>query len=185
MTVIDFVIMFGYFAVMLVLGIVASKRQKDSTDYFVGGRKLGSFSIMCLWFSSWIGGAAVVGTAAVAYDFGISGIWYVFASVISCVLFALTSSGKITELGKKYGHVTYPDFIGQAYDEKTRIIATITTTLAYTGFTAGQFAAAGAVLQMLFGWSLATSYAVAAGVVLVYTAVGGPVSYTHLRAHET
>lgn len=179
MTTMDLLIMFGYFAAMLILGIAANKRQKNSDDYFVGGRNLSSFSIMCLWFSSWIGGAAVVGTASTAYDYGVSGIWYVLASVISCVLFALTSSGKITALGKKFGHVTYPDFIGHAYDEKTRLIATITTALAYIGYTAGQFAAAGTVLQILFGWPLVPSYIAAAGVVLVYTAMGGLLAVTY------
>lgn len=179
MATIDIIIFFGYFIGMLLIGVVSNKMQKNSDDYFVGGRKLGSFSIMCLWFSSWIGGAAVVGTASTAYNYGVSGIWYVLASVISCILFALTSSGKINQFGRKYGHVTYPDFIGQAYDEKTRLIATITTVLAYIGYTAGQFAAAGAVLQMLFGWPLGTSYAVAAGIVLVYTAVGGLLAVTY------
>lgn len=176
---VDIVIIVGYFITMIVLGAVANKMQKNSEDYFVGGRKLGSFSIMSLWFSSWIGGAAIVGTVSTAFDYGISGIWYVLASVISCVLFACTSSGKINEFGKKYGHVTYPDFIGQAYDERTRLIATITTALAYIGYTAGQFAAAGAVLQMLFDWPLVTSYAVAAGIVLLYTAVGGLLAVTY------
>ena len=99
MAAIDIVILVGYFAAMLVLGAVANKKQKSSDDYFVGGRKLGTFSIMSLWFSSWIGGAAIVGTASTAYDYGISGIWYVLASVISCILFACTSSGKINEFG--------------------------------------------------------------------------------------
>lgn len=179
MTALDLFIMLGYFAAMLILGIVANKKQRDSDDYFVGGRKLSSFSVMCLWFSSWIGGAAVVGTASVAYDYGVSGIWYVLASVISCMLFGLTSSGKITTLGKKFGHVTYPDFIGHAYDEKTRLIAAVTTALAYIGYTAGQFAAAGTVLQMLFGWPLIPSYVAAAGVVLVYTAMGGLLAVTY------
>lgn len=179
MSAVDMAILLGYFAAMLVLGAVANKRQKDSDDYFVGGRKLGSFSIMSLWFSSWVGGAAIVGTATTAYDYGISGIWYVLSSVICCVLFAYASSGKINELGKKFGHVTYPDFIGQAYNEKTRLIATITTALAYIGYTAGQFAAAGAVLQMLFDWPLVTAYTVAAGIVLVYTAVGGLLAVTY------
>lgn len=179
MAAIDIVILVGYFAAMLVLGAVANKKQKSSDDYFVGGRKLGTFSIMSLWFSSWIGGAAIVGTASTAYDYGISGIWYVLASVISCILFACTSSGKINEFGKKYGHVTYPDFIGQVYDEKTRLVATVTTALAYIGYTAGQFAAAGAVLQMLFDWPLVTAYAVAAGIVLIYTAVGGLLAVTY------
>lgn len=179
MTAIDIIIMAGYFAAMLIMGVAAGRKQKNSDDYFVGGRKLGSFSIMCLWFSSWIGGAAVVGTASTAYDYGVSGIWYVLASVICCVLFALTSSGRITKLGRDCGHITYPDFIGQAYDEKTRLIATVTTALAYIGYTAGQFAAAGAVLQMLFGWPLVTSYAVAAVIVLIYTAFGGLMAVTY------
>ena len=58
---IDTAIIFAYLALMLAIGIYASRRQDSVEDYFVAGGKLGSFSIACLWLASWVGGAAVIG----------------------------------------------------------------------------------------------------------------------------
>ena len=61
------------------------------------------------------------------------------------------------QLGDRHRHLTYPDFIEQHYDNRTRAVATITTVLAYTAYSAGQFAAAAAILQVLLGWDYGTS----------------------------
>ena len=58
---IDTGIIFAYLALMMAMGIFASRRQDSVEDYFVAGGKLSSFSIACLWLATWVGGAAVVG----------------------------------------------------------------------------------------------------------------------------
>lgn len=180
MDLLDILILIGYFVGMFIIGIVVSKKQSDVKDYFVGARKNGTFSIMSLWFSSWIGGAAVVGTAEVAYNFGVSGSWYVLGSVIGCIIFASTTSGKITELGKKLNFITYAELIEHYYGKKTTIVAVITTLLGNIGFTAGQFAAAGGVFHILLGMDMQISYMISAIVVILYTSMGGlkAVTYT-------
>jgi SSS family solute:Na+ symporter len=59
----DTVILFLYLALMVGLGFCAQRRQRDFEDHFVAGRRMGPFTIACLWLAAWIGGAAVVGTS--------------------------------------------------------------------------------------------------------------------------
>ena len=68
-------IIFAYFFAMIAIGIYASRHQHSVEDYFVAGRRIGTFSIACLWLASWVGGAAIVGGAAKAYEVGISSAW--------------------------------------------------------------------------------------------------------------
>lgn len=84
---IDTGIIFAYLALMISIGINASRRQDSVEDYFVAGGKLGSFSIACLWLASWVGGAAVVAGTNQAFEFGISGGWYTTCMLIGCLLF--------------------------------------------------------------------------------------------------
>ena len=176
---IDTGIIFAYLALMIAIGIYASRRQDSVEDYFVAGGKLGSFSIACLWLASWVGGAAVVGGTTKAFEFGISGGWYTACMLIGCLLFGFFFAVRVKREGNKHNLLTYPEFIETRYDSRTRIVATITTILAYIGYAAGQLAAAGAVLSTLLGWDYSSSLLLASAIIVVYTATGGFLAVTY------
>jgi SSS family solute:Na+ symporter len=176
---IDTGILFIYLALMVGLGFYAKHRQQNVEDYFVAGRRLGPLTIACLWIAAWIGGAAVVGTSARVYEFGITGIWYVLAQAIGLLLFGLLMAQRVKQLGDRHQHLTYPDFIEQHYDSRTRVVATVTTVLAFTAFSAGQLAAAASILQVLLGWDYGFSLLLAGAIVILYTATGGYLAVTY------
>lgn len=175
----DIGIIVFYMAGMLFIGIYSGKKQQDSDDYFVAGRKAGVFSITCLWLSSWIGGASIVGTAERAYSMGITAVWYVVVIAVSLVIFAFTFTGTIKRLSTKLNLLTYPDFIESRYDSKTRMVATICTILGMIGFVASQFLAGGSTLSALTGWDSKVSLIVVAAVITFYTAFGGLLAVTY------
>jgi SSS family solute:Na+ symporter len=176
---IDSGIIFAYLALMIAIGVYASRRQDSVEDYFVAGGKLGSFSIACLWLASWVGGATIVGGTAKVFEYGISGGWYTACMLVSCLLFGLFFAARVKREGNKRNLLTYPDFIETRYDSRTRIVATITTILAYIGYAAGQLAAAGAVLSTLLGWEYSSSLLLASAIIVVYTASGGFLAITY------
>ncbi len=176
---IDTGILFLYLALMVGLGFYAQRRKQSVEDYFVAGRRRGPATIACLWIAAWIGGASVVGTSARIYEFGVTGVWYILAIAIGCLLFGLFFARRVKEVGDRHQHLTYPDFIEQQYDNRTRVVATVSTVLAYTAYTAGQFAAAAAMLQVLLGWDYGTSLLLAGAIVILYTAVGGYLAVTY------
>jgi SSS family solute:Na+ symporter len=177
---IDNGIIFAYLALMIAIGLYASRRQNSVEEFFVAGGKLGTFSIACLWLASWVGGATIVGGTAKTYEFGISGGWYITCMAIGCLLFGLLFSARVKRSGNEHRLLTYPDFIETRYDSRTRIVATLTTIIAYVGFSAGQLAAAGAILSNLLGWDYSTSLLLASSIIVLYTATGGylAVAYT-------
>jgi len=126
LTSLDTTIIFGYLALMIAIGLYASRKQDSIEDFFVAGGKLGAFSIACLWLASWVGGATIVGGAAKVYEFGISGGWYITCMAIGCLLFGLFFAVRVKRMGIKHQLLTYPDFIETRYDSRTRIVATIT-----------------------------------------------------------
>lgn len=176
---IDTGIIFAYLALMIAIGVYASRHQSSVEDFFLAGGKLGSISIACLWLASWVGGAAIVGGVAKTHEFGISGGWYITCMAIGCLLFGLLFAARLKRMGEEHGLLTYPDFIEIRYDSRTRVVATITTILAYVGYSAGQLAAAGAVLSTLLGWDYSTSLLLACSIIVVYTATGGFLAVTY------
>jgi SSS family solute:Na+ symporter len=179
MSVIDTTILFAYLALMIGLGIYAQRRQQGVEDYFVAGRRLGPVTVACLWVAAWIGGASIVGTSARIYEFGVTGIWYILAIAIGCLLFGLTMARRVKQLGDRHQHLTYPDFIEHHYDNRTRLVATASTVLAYTAYSAGQFAAAATMLQVLLGWEYSHALLLSGAIVILYTAIGGYLAVTY------
>lgn len=169
----DYYILFGYFAVLIGIGWYAARKHKNLDSYFVGGRKTGTFSLMTLWMASWIGGASFVGSANKAYAIGLSSLWYPVGIALGCLLFGITTAGKIKQLGDKFNHLTYSDFIEERYGVPCRIICTITTFLAYLGYTASQLLSAATIITMLAGWSLGTSFLLVTLITVFYSSVGG------------
>jgi SSS family solute:Na+ symporter len=179
MSIIDSAIIVMYLAVLLIVGVIANKKQKDMEGYYVAGRNAGVFSITSLWLSSWVGGAAVIGCSSKAFEMGISAVWFVAANAVGCLLFAFTFSGIIKRIGDNLNQLTYPDFIEGRYDSRSRLIATVTTIIAYIAFTSSQLVAAGNMLHLLTGWSLGVSFIVATAVIVLYTSIGGFMAVTY------
>ncbi|MFK7731099.1 MAG: sodium:solute symporter [Pseudomonadales bacterium] len=179
MSPVDITIIVSYFLLMLALGWYASRQQQSVEDYYVAGGRLGRFSIACVWFASWIGGAAVVGVADKAYELGISGVWYVAAMAIGCLAFGLFFAARVKRLGTQHNLLTYPDLIELRYDSRTRIVATVTTVLAFIAYAAGQLAAAAGILHTLLGIDYGTALLLSGTVIVLYTATGGYLAITY------
>ena len=172
-------IIFAYFLLLLAIGIYAGRQQESVEDYFIGGGKTGTFSIACLWVASWVGGAAIVGGTATAFEFGISAGWYTMSMAIGCLLFGVFFAKQVKRAGLQKRMLTYPEFIESRYDSRTRIVATITTIVAFIAFAAGQLAAAAAILQTLLGWDYSAALLLASGIIVVYTVTGGFLAVTY------
>lgn len=179
MAALDTGIIFFYMALMVAIGIYANYQQKNVEDYYIAGRRLGPLSIACLWLASWVGGASIVGSSARAHEIGVSAVWYVLALAIGCLLFGLFAASRIKKLGDDHSHLTYPDFIEQRFDSRTRIVATITTSAAMIAYAAGQMVAIGAILSVLIGWDYSQALLLASAIVISYTAFGGYLAVTY------
>lgn len=185
MDIIDIIIILAYLGFMLYLGFYVSKKQKNMEDFYLGGKRIGTFSMMCLWLSSWVGGASIIGTAANAYSMGITAFWYVGAMCFGFAIFGLTFTKLIKKVGDKFSHITYPDLIEDRYDSRCRIVSIITTILANIAYNAGQLVAAGSILYTFTGWNISFCIILSAIIVSIYTATGGLLAVTYTDVSQT
>lgn len=176
---IDLIVIVVYFLLMAVLGLLAYKRNKTSDDYFVAGKKLGTFSLAAMWLSTWIGGASIVGTASDSYAVGIAGGWYVIILAIGTFLFGITFTGLAKRLGERLQDITYPALIESRYDRKTGGIVVVCCFFANIGYLASQLVALGTMLSTITGLSSPASFAVGTIVTVAYSAIGGLMAITY------
>lgn len=179
LNVLDVIIILAYFVGMIVLGLIANKKQTGVDDYYLGGRSMGALKIGALWMAGWIGGSSVIGTSSNSYSMGITGVWYVGEIAIGCVLFALVMAKPIKRVSDELRNVTFPELIHARYDQKNSTMASITTILAMIGYTAAQFVAGASILNVLTGWNLGVCYILAAVVIVFYVSTGGLLAVTY------
>ena len=179
MNVLDVIIILAYFVGMIVLGLIANKKQTGVDDYYLGGRSMGAFKIGALWMAGWIGGSSVIGTSSNSYSMGITGVWYVGEIAIGCVLFALVMAKPVKRASEVLQNITFPELIHARYDQKNSTMASITTILAMIGYTAAQFVAGASILNVLTGWNLGVCYILAAVVIVFYVSTGGLLAVTY------
>lgn len=179
MNTLDVIIIISYFAIMAVLGLIAYRRSKNSDDYFVAGKNLGTFSIAAMWLSSWIGGASIVGTSTDAYNIGVSGMWYVVILAIGTVVFGLTFSKVAKRLGDKLHTSTYAQMLTSRYGSKTGFMVILCCFFAGFGFLASQLVALGSMLNTITSWDLAVCFWVSTLITVAYSALGGLLAITY------
>jgi SSS family solute:Na+ symporter len=138
MSPIDTTILFAYLAMVIGLGIYAYRKQQGVEDYYVAGRRMGTFTIACLWMASWVGGGSIVGSSARAFETGVTSIWYITALALGCLTFGLLMAARIKREGDLQAHLTFPDYVEHRFDGKTRVVATVAMLFVYISCAAAQ-----------------------------------------------
>lgn len=165
----DLGIVVAYFALVMGVGVFSAKRAKTSDDYLVAGHRLGyglSFSCLCALV---LGGASTIGTTALGYEFGISGIWLVAMLGLGLVLVSVLLIRRIYDMKI----LTVAQLLSNRFGDKAGTISAIVSALYTMLVCATQIIAMGTILQGLAGWDSTLSMLVVGGVVVVYTILGG------------
>ena len=122
----DTVVLLGYFALMIGIGLrFSSKAHQSMSSYFLSGRSLTLPLVIGTMMTSWYDGYSIVGVAQYGATIGIAGMLiYVIPCALSRIPFALWIAplvrGKIPE-----DVMTIPDLMEYLYDRKAKVLGTI------------------------------------------------------------
>lgn len=174
MNIIDVLIMVGYFAVLVGVGIIGSRRAKTAEDYILAGRNLGFFMYFGCLTAVILGGASTIGSAQLGYEYGLSGMWLVFMLGFGIMLLGLFLIKRITN----FKVMTISEFLGKRFNTQTQLISALVASIYAMMVTVTQVIGMGTILNVLIGWNLTISMLVGGGIVLFYTILGGMWSVT-------
>ncbi|MBC8353395.1 MAG: hypothetical protein H8E66_15460 [Planctomycetes bacterium] len=77
MVMLDYLVLAGYFVVMIGIGIYASRLVKEQEDFFMGGRSFGKLMQTFAAFGAGTGSSDPVNTGRTTFTSGMSGMWSV------------------------------------------------------------------------------------------------------------
>ena len=160
------------------IGILCSKKNKNTDDFYLGGRKLGPFvtamSAEASDMSSWL----LMGLPGVALVTGLAEpVWTAVGLAVGTYLNWLIVAKRIRVYTQICGNSsTVPAFFSNRYRDEKRIlsvIAAVVIVIFFVPYTASGFSACGKLFNSLFGIDYHVAMVVSALVIVAYTALGG------------
>jgi SSS family solute:Na+ symporter len=171
---IDLTIFTVYLIFMLGVGFFFLRKNKDTDDYFVGGRRMSSLHIGLSVVATDVGGGFSIGLGGLGFVMGVSGSWLLFSGLIGAWLTAVVLVPKVHRLSQRQNLLSFPQFLENSYSKQVALIAGIISAIGYLGFTSSQILAGAKLAAATFpSLSFTTALLVMGVIAVVYTVLGG------------
>jgi cation/acetate symporter len=160
----------------IALSIFSRRFTRTTADFYLAGRKVGSFSNASAISGDYLSAASFLGVAGAVYASGLDGVWFAagFAGGFMVVVLFLASALR------RFGEYTVADFaFGRFGTNRMRLLTVLSVLLVSLFYLAPQMYGSGTTWQVLVGAGLFGMDAYTTGVVVVsaimafYVAVGG------------
>ena len=166
-----------YLLGMVLIGASFSKKNKNTDDFYLGGRKLGplvtAMSAEASDMSSWL----LMGLPGVALVYGLAeASWTALGLGIGTWVNWFIVSKRIRNYTQLIDAVTIPEFFSKRFGDKKNLlslIAGLVILVFFVPYTASGFNACGTLFSSLFGVDYFTAMVVSAIVIVAYTTMGG------------
>ncbi len=168
--------LFLYLIVVLAIGVKTAGRNKTHTDFLLADRKLGPIAIALSERASGESAWLMIGLPGAALAVGFLEMWTVAGCLLGIIFSWLFIAVPLRNLAGKYNSLTLPDLIANHFNDEgktIRIISSMIITFFFTFYVAAQFNGAGKVLNVTFGISHLNGMLIGAGIILLYTILGG------------
>lgn len=154
---------------IIFLAWTGSSKAENSADFSLGGRKSGSWSVSGAITGTLVGGASTIGTAQLAFLYGLSAWWFTLGAGLACLFLGLFLAVPLRQSNVE----TIPQFISRYYGHRARIAASLFSGLGMFIQIVAQLLSCGAILAVLFELSLLWSASISALLVVLFTLGGG------------
>src|SRR6476660_3626063 len=166
----DYLVILVYFAFVITVGFVIKKKIKSSNDFLSSSRSIPLWITSLAFISANLGAQEVIGMVASGAKYGIMTVHFYWVGAI----FAMVFLG-VFMMPFYYGSRarSVPEYLSLRFDEKTRGLNAISFAV-MTVFSSGiSLYALAKMLEIILHWDFDISIWVAAGIVMIYTFLGG------------
>lgn len=166
-----------YLIMMIIVGIICSKKNENVDDFYLGGRKLGPFVTAMSAEASDMSGWLLMGLPGLVYLCGIAeATWTAIGLAVGTYLNWLIVAKRLRNYSSKINAITIPDFFSKRYKDNTHILmcaAAILIIIFFIPYTASGFSTCGKLFSSLFEIDYHVAIVVSAIIIVLYTTLGG------------
>jgi SSS family solute:Na+ symporter len=170
LTIADYLIILLYFVFVIAVGFIIKKKIKSANDFLTSNRSIPLWITSLAFISANLGAQEVIGMVASGAKYGIMTVHFYWVGAI----FAMVFLG-VFMMPFYYGSKarSVPEYLSLRFDEKTRGLNAVSFAV-MTVFSSGiSLYALAKLLEIILQWQFDTSIWIAAGIVMIYTFLGG------------
>lgn len=165
-----------YVAVLFLIGILASRRIKAMSDFYVGGKNIGfwaaAFSARATGESGWL----LIGLTGMGAMAGLSAYWVVLGEVLGVTISWFFMAKKFKRLSDQYDSITVPDYLESHFRTKNHFLRGLSATvlsLFVIIYVSTQIDATGIAFESMLGINYFLGALLGFFIVLIYIFIGG------------
>ena len=114
-------ILIAYLAVVVLIGLISSRKAKTTKGFFLADRSLGWFALTATITATTVGGSATIVAGGRIYAQGLPALWYDIGGGLGLIILGLFIAHKV----RKTGLVTLPDIAGSIFGGKVRFASAV------------------------------------------------------------
>lgn len=165
-----------YLLMMLTIGIITWRMNRSTTDYYLGGRKLGpwltAFSERTSGESAWL----LLGLPGAALAVGLIEVWTAVGCVSGIMFSWYVVAEKLRVETERHNAITLPEYLAARFGDHARPIRSLAMLIIvffFTFYLAAQMNGAGKVLNVTFDIPHQSGILIGAAIIVLYTMMGG------------
>ncbi|MDF1696567.1 MAG: sodium/proline symporter, partial [Saprospiraceae bacterium] len=165
-----------YILILFLIGIIASRRVKSMSDFYVGGKKMGylavAFSARATGESGWL----LIGLTGMGAISGLSTYWVVVGEVLGVAISWWFMAKRFKRKSDEYNAITIPDYLESHFKSGTktlRILASTILSVFVIIYVSSQIDVTGKAFESMMGINYFTGAVIGFLIVLTYIFIGG------------
>jgi sodium/proline symporter len=165
-----------YVLILFLIGIIASRRVKSMSDFYVGGKNMGfwavAFSARATGESGWL----LIGLTGMGAISGLSTYWVVVGEVLGVAISWFYMAKKFKQKSDDYKSLTIPDYLESHFKSKTktlRILASTILSVFVVIYVSSQIDVTGKAFESMMGINYFVGAIIGFVIVLTYIFIGG------------
>ncbi len=166
-----------YLVGMILIGYRHSKGTSTSSDFYLGGRKLGPIVAAMSTEASDMSAYLLMGVPGLALFCGVAEAgWTAIGLAAGTYLNWLIVARRLRTYSERVDAITVPDFLSRRFRDNTKlieIVGALVIIIFFVPYTASGFVACGKLFNTMFGWSYVPTMIISAIVIVAYCTMGG------------
>jgi solute:Na+ symporter, SSS family len=174
MAALDLYVVIAYMIGILAAGFWAQRKATSQDQFLVAGRSVGPWLYSGTLAAIVVGGASTVGGVKLGYQYGISGLWFVFMFGLGILVLSTVFAKRILGL-ELY---TVPELLERRYTPAARVAAGVVMTAYDLMVSVTATIAVGSVMEVIVGIPRTPAILMSSAVMVAYSVLGGMWSLT-------
>ena len=155
-------------SVLLAVSILSGRKVKDAHSFTTGGRA-GSWMVCGAILGTLVGGQSTIGTAQLAFSFGLSAWWFTIGAALGALVLGLVYAGPL----RRSGCSTLMEIVRQQYGRRAETVGSILFLVGIFISITSQLLSSSAMISSLFGASTTLALVIGAALIAAMVLSGG------------